>query len=1331
VLTRIAAVLALALPLTAPQLAHAASPLVPSAAAYKSFGLSSTGTSVKTARNALGAGLSASVLALFKHATVDTSAGKGRGLGLVSDAFVLRSDSVAEKLLTSWRSHHHAHKAAIDAGGAVYEQTSHKRAIVEVLWRSGQRLGLVILDVTRQLSKARDEALADATLGDSFLRSILPQTAFGQVLAQTSSDGSWSKQTSLDAFALVFGPLPGVHPPTGAKSITDLGTDAAQWVLHYSSQLTHAQLAAVDRALGLPAPGKRIDAHTADLGDPEFHENAAIETIAQDWAAEEGAKLGIPLTLKIYAGTTSHDYAAYAVTQVLNASDGAGSGDAAICKIAVPPPGQAKETSDPEFFRLAIAHEVFHCFQGQIRGGRVWEPIPAWILEGGADWAALSVDPVDFSTGGGNLKTYIQNPTTPLFTRSYDAVGFWGHLNDEYGNLWRRWTSILLASSSAVAFDNSGANVGTVLDSWGSSPFRMADGGSPWRMISPIYPPPSEVATPTLPILSGAIPANVFAGPYSTQQYKISTVPTSPMLLVSVDGPARLSPYLNDTNLHDAWFCTTAQQYCVCPPHTSGVVPAHKSLTRGAYLGIAAAENATHGTLTSYPISAFCHPKPSNTGGSVPGGSGGGTGGSGGDPHLFAFHGGLFGGLFDFQAAGEFTLLKSTDRNDDFQIQERQQPFPHSETVAVNTAIAMRDGQTTVEVDLLGKSSLVVYVNKQRIHPEHVSLAGGGRLSANSSLAMITWSDGTTATIYNGGASPNFMRTVAPALDIAIKLSHDREGHVEGLLGNWGGSTEFVGRTGQKFPESELIGAAAVIVPTPQDFKALYDEFGASWRITQSESLFRYPPGKNTNSYTIKGFPKEHVTAATLPGAQKVAGQTACEGAGITNQALLDACTVDVGATGDPGFAGGDQKLQKTTKLPPTPAPTLHPIDLGAGSAQPELAYDPQSRDTYVVWLDDGGDAVEVCTVTTASQRCNGGAGPYRLDDALASSSGAAPGYYSPQVVVQPGGTVVVLAEVDGAAAAAGFGGIGDVAWSSAAGGAGFASAGGAIADGGRLLDNTAHAGDAPSGGAIALDQTHIGVYGSSNPFGSGFTDFTLSGPAPAPTPTVDSSTNFDATIGFTGNQLASVPDPAAPGEYIVVAVGAAGETPRGCPAGGGEATGYGVAVGTPAALEQQAAWSARYFLPISCSAFAPVLAGGGPSGGTIGLLEDEGPGLNGAGGDGVYYRRFDPSTDTFGAPALVSNETSHTLTGADQLSVSQDSSGGVYASWVDERGVELSYSPTAGASWPDPLPSGITSDAGDVIVAGVGTGSAQIAYNAGSSAGTQEYLVPVSYSPR
>ena len=136
------------------------------------------------------------------------------------------------------------------------------------------------------------------------------------------------------------------------------------------------------------------------------------------------------------------------------------------------------------------------------------------------------------------------------------------------------------------------------------------------------------------------------------------------------------------------------------------------------------------------------------------------------------------------------------------------------------------------------------------------------------------------------------------------------------------------------------------------------------------------------------------------------------------------------------------------------------------------------------------------------------------------------------------------------------------------------------------------------------------------------------------------------------------------------------------------------------------------------------MLAGGGPGHAGIGAVQSEGSGLNDAGADGISYLPFNLTSDTFGAPVSISEETPFTFDGADELSASEDSAGGLYACWADDRGVMLAHSSDGGASWQPAAITGIEGSA-DQVVLGTSPGEASIAYTANPGDGTQEYLAP------
>ncbi len=1060
------------------------------------------------------------------------------------------------------------------------------------------------------------------------------------------------------------------------------------------------------------------------------------------------------------------------------------------CQIAINKEAFTHDAAGNANWELEIlAHEMFHCYEVQIEKTENYAHVTnteAWVQEGLARWVDMTLfssDPIAESRE--SLKTYFATSTVSLFARRYDAVGFWGHLQDVSGDLWVRIPRILEAavegSKRALTTSLGGLSDDEFFDSWGSSALNDITGGRSWTARSPF--PSSGFSAPPHQV-SPAGPDSPWSTKLeadSTDQLHINMPKAPPGDIETVriklgGGYGRFGLRSNYTGseLESLSFCggPSGCKPAQAPPSggcgagevrvpTSPLTP----LPTDALLGVAAADSPATVTIEYHAVTAAeatggtCEPGPS------PGqpGSTTGTGGSGGDPHIVDFDG----ALFNFQAAGEFTLLKST--RDNLEVQAREQPFGSSQTVAVNTAFAMQVGAAVVEVDPTA-GGLAVLVDHHPLHGGHAKLSGGGSVSfAQASLPTppgvnpatacnklsgqerercqqnvatlrkpmtvvdIVWKDGTKASVWNGlpllTALDHALHGVAGVLSITVKVARSRLAHLTGVLGNADvpAKDEFRGRNGTHYDAVDILNGDS---GTPAQAKILYDEFGASWRVSQHQSLFTYAHGKSTRSYTIANFPDHAFNPVSQPAAKRTQAAAACQATGVSDAAVLHDCEYDVLATGNVGFAGAARQLQPVatsypTTTPPAkkPPPTLQAVDLGAGSAKPGVAYDATSGDTYVAWIDDSQTSIDLCTVTGSAASCNGGAGPDHLTDPLAGDGR----FFQVGVVVQPGGEVVVVAEIDGAAASAGFDGQGVVAWSSPAGGSAFAAASQGSVDGGRLLAATRNAGEAPSGGVVALGGD-VGVYGDSAPFGNGFTDFGLTTPAPAPMPVVDASGAYGDQEGTASSQVAVIPDAAVAGGYVVVVVGGDQSAPAGCPTDS-PSTGFAVAAGTPATLQTQAAWSSRYFQLIACPAESPVVAAGGPNGGSIGLLESEGPGLAASGSNGVYYRPFDVASGTFGAPVLVSDETARTTNGATGLALARDPSGGADATWLDHRGYVLAYSADGGASWSPPAAIGLRSDVSDLTLAATAHGEAEIAYSRNPGSGSREYLAPLSYA--
>jgi hypothetical protein len=815
--------LTLALAWPAASVARADDSLVLSGADFTTLHLHPAEASVATARAQLGGRLAPGLRAAVQHATVQASAASGHGRQWRSDAFALGSQREASGVLERWRQVHRATSVKVGAGGAAFVHRARSSQVVQVLWRDGSRLGLIVLTAGRHAKPARALAVSYAVLADGYLKTPLPSTAWGKVMAQVRPSGSVSEQTALQAFALSYGPLPGVSVPSGTRATTVSGDLAFDWVAPYLPRLSKRLQRTIDRDMGFATPGS--GAHAAGYGDPGFTPSPTLTAEANHWKLVYALPtfLGHYLGPQIVAGTTTtvihNQYTntdAPADADSVNAA-GDRTTDGPYCRIRLTQVGQAYDAATIDHI---LAHEVFHCEEFDLDPGLA--NLEAWVTEGLAEWAAETLAPTPGYLG--TLSDYYSFPATALFQRNYDAEGFWGRIQDSApGSLWSNVAAILGQTTPDGQYDTAGGLSLNFLTTWGSSFFNAPASGPDWSDSSP---QPSPYRAP-VNIISGS--GELLAAPYTTSQYSITA--TQPLERVTVSPPndALLGQGTNRTNLTDVLFCTGTAASCQCPPGDTGTVPPSEPMTFPASLGITGdPQGGTSGSVTAVPLSTYCTPMPPSSSGQ------GADAGTGGDPHMIDFGG----GVFDFQQAGEFTLLRSP--KGDLDIQVRQRPLSNC-CVSFNTAAAMRVGHATVEVDRDGASGITVYLDKRVVHGSAIKLAGGGRLTIGPDppfgpLATVTWPDDTIVRVFNAGGQGSGV------LDVSVALASDLFGHVAGLLGNADvpAAKEFPGSGGHLYPQSVFTGTSH------DDLKVRYDGFGNGWRISQKQSLFRYPPGETT-----------------------------------------------------------------------------------------------------------------------------------------------------------------------------------------------------------------------------------------------------------------------------------------------------------------------------------------------------------------------------------------------------------------------------------------------------------------------------------------------------
>lgn len=298
-----------------------------------------------------------------------------------------------------------------------------------------------------------------------------------------------------------------------------------------------------------------------------------------------------------------------------------------------------------------------------------------------------------------------------------------------------------------------------------------------------------------------------------------------------------------------------------------------------------------------------------------------------GDPHLATFD--QF--YYDFMAVGEFVVTRSTS-GDPLEIQARQAPMGQSRVISVNSAVAFKVSTSKVSLALVnGATQVYVDGAATTMVRESKSLPGGGTLVRRESDIGpadgydVTWPDGSAAAVDPIGTW---------GYRLLVKLASGRAGAVEGLLGNFDGD-----------PSNDA--------PTPASFEKLYPAFADLWRVR--DSLFTYPAGQGTDTFTDRRFPDKPITAADLDPARRAAAEQTCRDAGVSNPWQLAECVFDVTVTGRPEFALSSVATELVAA--PTTAP-LNATALTSGTIAPGQALTFAGRQGQAVYVDISGPTV-------------------------------------------------------------------------------------------------------------------------------------------------------------------------------------------------------------------------------------------------------------------------------------------------------------------------------------------------------------------------------------
>ena len=737
-----------------------------------------------------------------------------------------------------------------------------------------------------------------------------------EALQGVRDDGTWSKETALAAFAAAFGPVPGVPTPR-ADPAYHSGTLALRMVEAYWSELTGEQKAAIKDYIG-PAAAAVIPA-AYHPGHPEFARlSDTYQGIADTAAADIGATFGRPLGIPINVVTVPKDDPGGAwVWAQGNWGDVPAGSHASRCIVSIPP-ATLNDQSRAPFMRWLLLHEVWHCFEYTMTDEVGLKSSPGWVTEGEASWVAEAI------TGGvgapppeaDHWDHYILDPGKPLYSREYDAVGFYAQLFHNSINPWYVLEPMFKAGGSDAAFQASGASAPTFTDRWGSSWFRDAKPTIDWAMgdaygIRPvgIHAVPSAIAitdgaddTISAKPNAGAI-ADVHTVAFITQ-FEVSGVGR-----VADPGGGTLDKVIRAGTLD---LCTDPSGDCTCSPGSEkDPTPPDRAPENLHAAASGEQRNSSvmniHGTSKDDWCKPRATPSPPQNNPCSPAG----CGGSNGDPHMRT----IDGIRYDLQAAGEYVLLRSADGA--VEVQGRQERPGDSGNATIGSAVAVRVNTHRVGFYAAPTGPPEVHVDGVVVDAAKAAsadLGTGARLAAYQRGYELDLPDGTKVWALSVGHW---------GINLLVLPSAALRASGVGLIAH------VPPTAGYRVPAMPDGSTFKVPIDRHEKFHDLYEVLAPAWRVTTS-SLFDYAAGKTTDSYTLAGFPPEAVpqTSADLDQTALSGARTKC--AGVTDPDLADQCAYDVAVTGSPEYAtlyGVTQDLQTqgTTSLSQPPGATPPP----------------------------------------------------------------------------------------------------------------------------------------------------------------------------------------------------------------------------------------------------------------------------------------------------------------------------------------------------------------------------------------------------------------------
>ncbi|WP_336001482.1 VWD domain-containing protein [Halorientalis halophila] len=314
-----------------------------------------------------------------------------------------------------------------------------------------------------------------------------------------------------------------------------------------------------------------------------------------------------------------------------------------------------------------------------------------------------------------------------------------------------------------------------------------------------------------------------------------------------------------------------------------------------------------------------------------------------GDPHLVTFDG----TGYDFQAAGEFVLVRET--NGSFEVQARQEPSEFSDSVTVNTAVATTVDGREVVVDATRSTPVTVNGTVKALDESDPLEVGNGTIERSGGSYTVTYPGADDEA--GPGDEHLTLDRYGDRLDVEVSLHADRERAIEGPLGDLDGNSS-----------DDLTLANGSVLSESPDSTVLYGAFREDWRVSAESSLFTYENDSGPDTYYDPNVPRNIFSVEDLDQDVRSEAEEVATNAGLepgTN--AFRSAVIDYAITGDESYVASAKDQNASADVNETVSPDVpaeldgeHELVVTAENGSGDLVVDAE-----VALYNESYDAVD------------------------------------------------------------------------------------------------------------------------------------------------------------------------------------------------------------------------------------------------------------------------------------------------------------------------------------------------------------------------------------